>query len=167
MYGGNEGAFLQEFDLASASYEVVAAETPDGEGRRPVRKRPQAVTETFKFAVSAYDAAPFWDAIDEVQEIVASVQARGGTLAYIPPNGQRVTFDLNLINVDGLPQASPLLSKNIVEGCQITYERDPFGRLDPIMVFTDHVFAGPIDSVELEDVPGHVDALVVFTLTDV
>lgn len=166
VYGGEDGAFLQEFDLLSTSYDVTAAETPDGEGRRPVRKRPQVVTESFKFAVSAYDAAPFWDAVDEIQELVASVQSRGGTLAYIPPGGDRVTFDLNLINVDGLPQSSTLLSKFVIEGCQITYERDPYGRMDPVTIFTGQPFAGPIDSVELERVPGHVDALVDLTLED-
>ena len=161
---GTAGIFLQNFEDDFTADEVTYSEPIDGEGRTPTRKRPQNVERTMTLGVSEYDEAPFWLLIDELQELVASVNRRGGTLEVDLGSGTAVTFDLVRSSLSGLPLRGS--RQSVAQGIEVAYERLPYGRLEEITLFEDEEVEGPIDSLQIEGVPGHVDALGHLVLTD-
>lgn len=162
-----DGIFLQDLTLPVVSKEVTFAETPDGEGRRPLRKRAQSPAGAVKFAISAFDSTPFWDYVDDVQDLVASMdRSDAATVRYEPPEGEAVTYEVTDITLTGIPQSGAMLSRYVVEDCEIQFECAPYGLLDPVEIFTEEEFAGSIDTKEVVGVPGHVEAWGALTFED-
>jgi len=117
------------FTLPVVSNENTYAEGSDSEGRSRVRYRATnseagSITVYFRGTTNAL----FRDAIDDLQELVVSANANKGTLAYTPPNGVEVTYDLESIQVTDMPQDGVAL-KNRHGEATISFEVKPFGRL--------------------------------------
>jgi len=115
--------------LPVVTTENTYAEGSDSEGRTRIRSR-ATNSEAGSFAVffkGATDAL-FWDAVDNLQELVLSAHRNKGTLTYTPPNGVAVTYDLEAINVTDLPQRGVLLAHRHGEAT-VSFETKPYGRL--------------------------------------
>jgi hypothetical protein len=115
--------------LPVVSREDTFAEGSDSEGRTRVRSR-ALNSEAGSFAVyfKATNATDFWDAVDNLQELVESAHRNKGTLTYTPPGGVAVTFDLEAISVSELPQRGVMLRAFHGEAT-VTFEAKPYGRL--------------------------------------
>lgn len=160
------GIQLVEFNPPIPARENTYADSPDSEGRRRIRSQPQNPEGTGKVLISATVEADFWDYVDEFQEMIESVHANRGVLRYEPPrNAPPITFDIESIQVTGLPQQGVMLNTLLAEG-EFAFECLPYGRLDPVTIFTGQSFAGPIASVNVTGIPGHVNAWPTLTLTD-
>jgi hypothetical protein len=160
VYDGSEGIFLTEAPvLPLTANEVTYAETADGEGRRPLRKRPQSPTASAKVAISAYDPEVLRDLADDLQDLITSMdRSESATIRFtLDDDADAVTYDVTVASVTGLPLGETIDS-GLIENVDLQFECGPFGRLEPVSIFTNETFSGPVDSVEISGVPGHVDA---------
>ncbi len=157
VHEGGAGVFLQEFDEEFTTADITYAEPVDGEGRKPVRKRPQNVERSATLAISAYDAENFQALTDELQELTASIDKRGGTLIIDDGHAGAVTFDLVKCHLGEFSQANT--DQFVIQGIALQYERLPYGRLEEVTIFEDEPLEGPIAAIEIEGVSGHVDAM--------
>lgn len=116
--------------LPVVSKDNTYAEGSDSEGRTRIRSRAQnseAGSLTLQFRAST--AATFWDAIDNLQELVESAHLNKGTLAYTKYGStSSVTYDLESIQVTGLPIKGVHSAQRHAEAT-ITFESKPYGRL--------------------------------------
>jgi len=115
--------------LPVVSNENTYAEGSDSEGRSRARFRPTnseagSITVYFRGTTNAL----FRDAIDNLQELVVSANLNKGTLAYTPPNGVAVTYDLESIQITDMPQDGVALKNRNAEAT-ISFETKPYGRL--------------------------------------
>jgi len=115
--------------LPVVSNENTYAEGSDSEGRSRARFRPTnseagSITVYFRGTTNAL----FRDAIDNLQELVVSANLDKGTLAYTPPNGVAVTYDLESIQITDMPQDGVALKNRNAEAT-ISFETKPYGRL--------------------------------------
>jgi hypothetical protein len=78
---------------------------------------------------STVASALFWDAVDNLQGMVESAHENKGTITYTPPGGEQVTYDLQSIQVTGMPQSGVMLLNRIVE-VEVSFECLPYGRLE-------------------------------------
>lgn len=155
------------FDLPTPAREMTYAESADSEGRRRVRSRTPNPEGKGKVVIGANNADDFWGYVDQFQELIESAHRQKGTLRYVPPqDGEPVTFDLEAIRVSGLPQEGVTLNNFVTRG-EFEFECKPYGRRDPEVWFSGVVLDGPIDYIDLEGIPGHVDAWAELTLTEV
>ena len=87
------------------AHDETWVEASGMEGRSRIRSRAQNAEQTFTVYVRGGSESEFWDAVDDLQELVASAHRRKGTIAYGPPRGAPVvTWRLEAIRVSGLPQ---------------------------------------------------------------
>lgn len=131
---GDAVAYVQVdgIDLPVVGRDNTYAETPDSEGRRRTRSRAtNSEAGAFRLFFRGSDADGFWDVIDELQELVESAHARKGTLAYTPPGGETVTWDLESVSVTDLPQRGVHL-RQFRGSAEVSVETKPYGRLDPV-----------------------------------
>lgn len=168
-----DGIYLVEFEPPIIGRENTYAQGADSEYGSRVRTRPTGgggggnPGGSGKLRIDRVNdtAADFYDDLDNLQELVESAHRRKGTLAYTPPDGEEVTFDLESIVLSGIPQDGRALSRR---RCEPTFEFEcrPYGRLAPRTIFTSQAITGPIGELELTDIRGHVDALAELTITD-
>ena len=120
--------------LPVVSREDTFAEGSDSEGRTRVRSR-ALNSEAGSFAVyfKATNATDFWDAVDNLQELVESAHRNKGTLTYTPPGGVAVTFDLEAISVTELPQRGVMLRAFHGEAT-VSFESRPYGGLEEVNI---------------------------------
>lgn len=152
--------------LPVVSDENTYAEGSDSEGRTRIRSRAtNSEAGSFSVFFRASNDDDFWDAVDNLQELVLSAHRNKGTLTYTPPGGVSVTFDLEAINVSDLPQNGVLLQQHHA-AATVTFETKPYGRLDTQPLIESETLVGPIDSVDVGLVPGQAPAWGTLTLTD-
>jgi hypothetical protein len=108
--------------------ELTYAESADSEGRRRIRSKPQNAEGSFSVYIADPTAATFWGWVDNLQELVESAHENKGTITYTPPDGTQVTFDLQSIQISGMPQRGVELKNHRVE-VDVTFECLPYGRL--------------------------------------
>lgn len=138
--------------------ENTYSESADSERSLRVRSRPKNAEGSIPLAVGAKVEADFWNYLDELQEMVESVHSNRGTLLYTPPrNALPVTFNIESARLSGLPQEGWYLNKLYCEP-ELTFECQPFGVLAPVIVVGGTSVGGPIGSIEIPNVPGHVEA---------
>ena len=95
-----------------------------------------------------------------------SVHRAKGTLRYEPlVNGSPVTFDLEAVSMDEMPQVG-FMQHSLVSEVTVKFEARPGGRQDPVTIFSGATLNGPIDDLEIPDIPGHLDAWLELTLQD-
>ena len=99
--------------------------------------------------------------------MVESAHKRKGTLRFLPPNGQEVTYDLESCQLTEATMDGPAMTQRRLEWV-VEFECLPWGRLESVTAWEDRALAGPIDGTEIDasDMDGHVDALATLTLTD-
>lgn len=115
--------------LPVVSDENTYAEGSDSEGRTRIRSRAtNSEAGSFSVYFKATNADDFWDAVDNLQELVLSAHRNKGTITYTPPGGVAVTFDLEAINVTDLPQKGVHLQQFHGEAT-VSFETKPYGRL--------------------------------------
>jgi hypothetical protein len=78
--------------------------------------------------ISAATDVDFWGWVDNLQELVESAHENKGTITYTPPGGDQVTFDLESIQVTGMPQNGVNLRNRLAE-VDVSFECLPYGRL--------------------------------------
>jgi len=116
--------------LPVVSDENTYAEGSDSEGRTRIRSRAtNSEAGSFSVYFKATNADDFWDAVDNLQELVLSAHRNKGTITYTPPGGVAVTFGLEAINVTDLPQKGVHLQQFHGEAT-VSFETKPYGRLD-------------------------------------
>jgi hypothetical protein len=127
---GSTGIWLKQdgLNLPVVGKEMTYAESADSEGRRRIRSKPQNAEGSFAVFISASTDAVFWDWADNLQELVESAHENKGTITYTPPGGEQVTYDLESIQVTGMPQSGVMLNNRIVE-VEVSFECLPYGRL--------------------------------------
>jgi hypothetical protein len=159
------GLYLVEFTLPVVSRENTYI--PGPEGQRRIRSRPQNAVGSARVRIDRQDdlAAAYQADLHALQEMVESAHKRKGTLTFEPPNGQVVIYDIESCQITEAPADGPRMTQRIQEFV-IEFECQPYGRLETETLFEDEVFDGPIDSVEIQVVNGHVDALPELTITD-
>lgn len=117
-------------NLPVVSRENTYAEGSDSEGRSRIRSRAvnsEAGSLTLYFRAST--ATTFWDAVDNLQELVESAHLNKGTLAYTKYGStSSVTYDLESIQITGLPIKGTESAQRHTEAT-ITFESKPYGRL--------------------------------------
>ena len=145
--------------------EDTFSEGSDSEGRTRVRTRVTNPEGSFTVYLKGDNDSAFWDAVDDLQELVESAHRLKGTLTYVPPNGSQVTYDLEAVSLSGMPQNGVMLKVRHVE-ITVSFESKPYGRLAPVVIEPSASFSGPIDDLAITEVPGQVDALASLTLTD-
>lgn len=152
--------------LPVVSDENTYAEGSDSEGRTRIRSRAtNSEAGSFSVYFKATNADDFWDAVDNLQELVLSAHRNKGTITYTPPGGVAVTYDLEAINVTDLPQKGVHLQQFHGEAT-VSFETKPYGRLDTQPLIESETLVGPIDSVDVGLVPGQAPAWGTLTLTD-
>jgi hypothetical protein len=160
------GISTQDFNPPIVARDITWIESVDLEGRRRGRSKAQNPSGSWKGAIGNTSESAFWDDVDNLQEMIESVHSNRGSLRYAPPpNGAAVTFDIESIELSGLPQKGVFLAQLLCEP-EFTFECLPYGRLDPVTIFTAQALAGPIASIDLTAIPGHVDALAELILTE-
>jgi hypothetical protein len=127
---GGTGIWLKQdgLNLPVVGKELTYAESADSEGRRRIRSKPQNAEGSFSVFISHPTAATFWGYVDNLQELVESAHENKGTITYTPPDGTQVTYDLQSIQVTGMPQSGVNLKNRIAE-VEVTFECLPYGRL--------------------------------------
>jgi hypothetical protein len=170
LIGDGEGTYVvvDGFELPAPAPANTYVETPDSEGRRRIRTRyPNVEGGTIRLRIDHSEdlAAPFWDAVDNLLELVMSAHRQKGTLTYTPTDGAELTYDLESCHISDLPQQGHAIALRRYEQV-ITFECQPFARLAPVEVFADEPFTGPVGEYLIEEIPGHADALIDLTLTD-
>jgi hypothetical protein len=170
LIGDGEGTYVvvDGFELPAPAPANTYVETPDSEGRRRIRTRyPNVEGGTIRLRIDYSEdlAAPFWDAVDNLLELVMSAHRQKGTLTYTPTDGAELTYDLESCHISDLPQQGHAIALRRYEPV-ITFECQPFARLAPVEVFADEPFTGPVGEYLIEEIPGHADALIELTLTD-
>ena len=127
---GGTGIWLKQdgLNLPVVGKELTYAESADSEGRRRIRSKPQNAEGSFSVFISHPTDATFWDYVDNLQELVESAHENKGTITYTPPGGTQVTFDLESIQVTGLPQNGVNLRNRLAE-VDVSFECLPYGRL--------------------------------------
>jgi hypothetical protein len=149
------GLYLVEFTLPVVSRENTYI--PGPEGQRRIRSRPQNAVGSARVRIDRQDdlAAAYQADLHALQEMVESAHKRKGTLTFEPPNGQVVIYDIESCQITEAPADGPRMTQRIQEFV-IEFECQPYGRLETETLFEDEVFDGPIDSVEIQVVNGHV-----------
>lgn len=151
--------------LPVVSREDTYAEGSDSEGRTRVRSRAlNSEAGSFSVFFKATSAALFWDAVDNLQELVESAHRNKGTLTYAPPGGVAVTFDLEAINVTDLPQKGVHLRQFHGEAT-VSFESKPYGRLasEPVQITDTYAALSATYNVQAARYP--LDATSLFTDT--
>jgi hypothetical protein len=159
---------LAELALPITADENTFAESADSEGRRRVRSRPTNPVGSFTLNVRGEYLTPdgFWDELSGLQDLIAAAHREKGTLTYTPSDGAAVTYQLEAVALKELPQFDYLTKQRIALGIVIEFECQPYGLLEAYTAVTGEVISGPIDTMDVPDIPGHVDALATLTLTD-
>jgi hypothetical protein len=171
LIGDGEGTYVvvDGFELPAPAPDNTYVETPDSEGRRRLRTRyPNVESGVIRLRIDHSEdlAGPFWEAVDSLLELVMSAHRQKGTLTYTPTDGAEITYDLESCHISDLPQQGHAIALRRYEPV-ITFECLPFGRLEPVTLFTDETFTGPVGSVVIDNIPGHADALMTsLTLED-
>lgn len=163
-----DGLYLVELELPVPTYENTYAKGADAEGQDRTRSLGQNSNGRILVRIdrTQLDATAFRGELDDLQDIIGSAHKRKGYIRYRWPNGRSVTYDLQSCIVAGIPQkgAGGMIIR--IAEPEITFECDPFGRLDPITIFEDEPFNSPIGSKEVNGIPGHVDAFATLTLQE-
>jgi len=147
--------------------ENTYAESADSEGRRRIRSKTTNPTGKGKVWIGGTDGTDFWDYVDDFQELIESAHRKKGTLYYEPPqDGEPVTYELEAIHVSGLPQVGTDLN-SFIASAEFEFECKPYGLLETQDWFGGLNISGPIDHIDIDDVPGHVDARAELTLNEV
>jgi hypothetical protein len=121
-------------NLPVVTDENTYAEGSDSEGRSRIRSRAtNSEAGSFSVFFKATTGALFWDAVDNLQELVLSAHRNKGTLAYTPPGGVSVTYDLEAINLTDLPQRGVQLRQFHGEAT-VSFEVKPYGRLAAVNI---------------------------------
>jgi hypothetical protein len=171
LLGSGQGTYVgvDGFELPAPAPDNTYVETPDSEGRRRIRTRDQnAEGGTIKLWINHSDdalAAGFWESVDELLELVMSAHREKGTLTYQPPGGSSITYDLESIHISELPQRGHFIGRRIYEPV-ITFECKPFAKLAEVTIFEDEIFDALADTIVVDNIPGHADALVRLVLAD-
>lgn len=154
-------------NLPLATFEHTYAEAPNVEGKRRTNSRASGAEGSFKLIIANDDETDFWDDVDWLQQLVVSAHERKGTIRFEPPrDGEPVTFNIESIDITGLPQRGVPLNALVASDIEIKFECQPYGLLDPVTWFTNLWLDGPIDDVVLSGVPGNVDGQIELTIAD-
>jgi hypothetical protein len=153
-------------EMPVVARELTYAESADSDGRRRIRSKNQNAEGRIGLHISGTSDSHFWDKVDNVIELVESAHRNKGSIVYEPPGGTAVAYDLEAITVTGLPQQGIEL-QNRRSNAEITFECQPYGRLEPIQLITGGTLDGPIDYVTVENVPGQVMAFGDLELTEI
>jgi len=137
-----DAAALIFVDAGGISLPVVTdenayAETPDSDGRTRIRTR-ALNSESGSLALNLRGTSSdlFWDAVDNLQELVLSAHRNKGTLTYTKfGSTNAVTFDLEAINVTGLPIRGTAIAQRHAEAA-VSFETKPYGRLPQVVLST-------------------------------
>jgi hypothetical protein len=133
-------------NLPVVTDENTYAEGSDSEGRSRIRSRAtNSEAGSFSVFFKATTAALFWDAVDNLQELVLSAHRNKGTLTYTPPNGVAVTYDLEAINLTDLPQRGVQLRQFHGEAT-VSFEVKPYGRLAATSLQPDYSYGTRVNS---------------------
>jgi len=115
--------------LPVVAYENTYTEGSDSEGRTRIRSR---ATNSEAGGLTLYFRGTtnplFWDAVDNLQELVESAHLNKGTLTFTPNGASKsITFDLEAISVTDLPVKIEWGQRHAE--ATITFESKPYGRL--------------------------------------
>ncbi len=169
LVGGPDGVYLTEFSPPLIARDNVYAQGADAEGRRRVRSTPTNPEGSFRVRVdwSESDEVDLYDDLHDFQDLVESAHRNKGWLKMTPIDGEAVTFDFESIRISDFPHDVSLIADRRTE-LTVEFECAPYGRLDPVTVFSGEVISGPSDSVEIDlsNITSHTDLYGELTLTD-
>lgn len=159
-----EGLWLVEWAPPVVATEDTYATSPDMNGSSRTRSKSLNPTGTGKLQIFGEDVGAFWDIVDDLEDLFVQAHNRKGTLAYTPPGGTQVTFQLEAIRLAAMPHDRSLQIRALTVDFEFTCR--PYGILAEVTLLTSETLTGPIDFVEITGVPGHVDAFPTAVLTD-
>jgi hypothetical protein len=171
LYSTGVSVYVVEFTPPVVPRENTYAATPDSEGQRRVRSKPQNAVGSMLVRVDrmqAYETAgDFRTDLEDLQDLIESAHKRKGSVRFLAPNAdEAVTYDLESIQVTDAPMPGAELRRRRQEFV-VEFETKPWGRLTEDTIFEDLPFAtDQISSTVIEGVRGNVDALAELTLND-
>jgi len=145
-------------------YEEEYADSPDTEGAKRVRSRPQNPEGAGRVLIGATNGDALGNYQGDWQETVEAIRRHGGTLTYTPHDGTEVTFEIESLRITQMPQDGVLQQASLCASeFDITYK--PYGLLASYAAVTNANGSAPLLEFEVANIPGSVDALATLKLT--
>lgn len=151
------------FDMPVVAYDEEYAESNETEGGRRVRSRPQNPSGNIPLLLSGGSPAANQTALGLLEQTVEACRVYGGEMTYTPTGGVAVTYDLESISLSGVPQDEMHFGR---ARPTLAFTCRPYGRLAAVSLISGATSSDPIQSIDIEDLPGSVPALIRATITD-
>lgn len=127
---GPFGIFTRTFEPPIPVFDEEYADSPDSEGAKRTRSRPQDPVGKGSLRIVGADKGTFKVAVAQVEEMFEEIRRAKGTLAWTPPDGTQVTYDLESFRFTGMP-ADIGMSMWRAEP-EYEFTSLPYGRLAPV-----------------------------------
>lgn len=143
--------------LPTPVWDEEYASSPDTEGGRRIRSRPDNPTGGGRMKITGTTASDLRENIRTWQENVEAARRSGAVLTYTPTSGTAVSYDVVSMQITSMTQDQVLLN-NLIQETDFEFTCLPFGRLAATTILSGTA-SGPIDSFTVPDPGGSAPAL--------